>query len=384
MGFPYEPWLVALSLCVAFLGSYVGLHMARGIDLMEGARRRISIAMSAVALALGIWTMHFVGMLAVRLPVAVDFLVLPTLTSFLVCVLVVGCAVFAVGAGPASPKRLALASLAMGGGIVTMHYLGMQALHASAGVTHDPLFAFLSVVVGIAASGMALWLGFGDGVRRSIVGSAALLALGISAMHYTAMAGMTLEAHHLPVARGVPALSPALLAIVVSVVAFVVCGLFLLTLVPEPAPAAAAAAAPEPTGEVVALPLAAAATEPTAPEITLPIERHGRRGALAVADLVAVQAQSHYTQLFDGRDAWFCPLAISEVEALLDAGIFARIHRSHIVNLDRIATLRRHGDAGLVTMAATTAYQAPVARARRQWLKQRLAERGADRLPRTG
>ncbi len=378
MGFSYEPWLVALSLCVAFLGSYVGLHMARGIDAMQGVRRRVTIAMSAVSLALGIWTMHFIGMLAVRLPVTVDFLVLPTLTSFLVCVLVVGCAVFAVGAGPATPRRLTLAALFMGGGIVTMHYLGMQALHASAGMNHDPLFAVGAIATGIAASGLALWLGFGNGVHRSTVGSAALLALGISAMHYTAMAGMTLEGHHMPMGQGVPALSPALLAIVVSVVAFLVCGLFLLTLVPEPAAdidLPADQAAPEPAPVVTLAPPTPKAADPT-----LPIEHHGTRGTLPVTDLVAVQAQSHYTQLFDGRDAWFCPLPISEIEGMLAPGIFARIHRSHIVNLDRIAALRRHGDAGMVTMATSTPYEAPVARARRQWLKQRLEERGPARL----
>ncbi len=377
MGFSYEPWLVALSLAVAFLGSYVGLHMARGIDLMQGVRRRGAIAMSAVSLALGIWTMHFVGMLAARLPVTVDFLVLPTLASFLVCVLVVGCAVFAVGTGPVTGRRLTLAALFMGGGIVTMHYLGMQALHASAGMDHDPVFAIGATAIGIAASGLALWLGFGNGVHRSTAGSAALLALGISAMHYTAMTGMALQAHHMPMGQGVPALSPGLLAIVVSVVAFVVCGLFLLTLVPEPV-APEAEPQPEPAPVVTLTPPA------RTPDPTLPIERHGTRGTLAVAELVAVQAQSHYTQLFDGRDSWFCPLPITEVEALLDPAAFARIHRSHIVNLDRIAALRRHGDAGMVTMATTVAYQAPVARARRQWLKQRLEERGPARLPRAG
>ncbi len=377
MGFSYEPWLVALSLAVAFLGSYVGLHMARGIDSMQGVRRRAAIAMSAVSLALGIWTMHFVGMLAARLPVAVDFVVLPTLASFLVCVLVVGCAVFAVGAGPGTGRRLTLAALFMGGGIVTMHYLGMQALHASADMAHDPPFVVAAAAIGIAASGLALWLGFGNGVHRSILGSAALLAMGISAMHYIAMAGMTLEDHHMPMGQGAPALSPGLLAIVVSVVAFVVCGLFLLTLVPEPA-APEAEPQPEPAPVVTLQP----AVKP--PDPTLPIERHGTRGTLAVADLVAVQAQSHYTQLFDGRDNWFCPLPISEVEGLLDPTVFARIHRSHIVNLDRIAALRRHGDAGMVTMATASPYEAPVARARRQWLKQRLEERGSTRLPRAG
>jgi len=384
MGFSYEPWLVALSLAVAFLGSYVGLHMARGIDAMQGMRRRAAIAMSEVSLALGIWTMHFVGMLAVRLTVAIDFLVLPTLASFLVCVLVVGCAVFAVGAGPATARRLTLAALFMGGGIVTMHYLGMQALHASAGMAHDPVFVIAAVAIGVAASGLALWLGFGNGVHRSMVGSAALLAIGISAMHYTAMAGMTLAGHDMPMAQGVPALTPGLLAIVVSVVAFVVCGLFLLTLVPEPEPAAIET---ESRDEPARGPAAVVTLDPsakTADPPTLPIERHGTRGTLAAAELIAVQAQSHYTQLFDGRDNWFCPLSISEVEGLLDPAIFARIHRSHIVNLDHVATVRRQGDAGLVTMATAVAYQAPVARARRQWLKQRLEERGAGRLPRAG
>jgi NO-binding membrane sensor protein with MHYT domain len=358
-----------LSLLVAFQGSYVGLHLARQIGNARARSQRALITGSALTLALGIWTMHFVGMLALELPVAIDFLVLPTLISFLVCVLVVGFAVFAVGTLSPSRMHAALASLFMGGGIVTMHYLGMYALHASAHMTHDPFFVAASVVIGIGASGTALWFGFGPGAKRSVLLSAVLMALAISAMHYTAMAGLRLQIHDAMPPVGMPALSPGLLAIVVSVVAFVVSGLFLLTLVPIRAEAVVAA----PVAMVTELaPEPAAESHPAPQHKTLPVEKDGRRLQLDIARLVAVQAQAHYTSLFDGELSWFCPLPISEVEAQLDPTVFARVHRSHIVNLDRIAAVKKAADSDIVAMVAKIPYQAPVSRSRRSWLKQRL------------
>lgn len=373
----HEPWLVALSLLVAFQGSYVGLHLARQIRTARGGSQRTLITGSALTLALGIWTMHFVGMLAVQLPVAVDFLVLPTLLSFLVCVLVVGFAVFAVGTGAPNRLRASLAAIFMGGGIVSMHYLGMYALHASAHMTHDPFRVAASVVIGVGASGISLWFGFGVGANRPVLVPAIIMALAISAMHYTAMAGLTLHLHGGMVQPGMPALSPGLLAIVVSVVAFVVSGLFLLTLVPAPTQAETVAEiheVPASTSvETLPLPL----TPAPLPHRTLPVEKDGRRLHLDIARLVAVQAQAHYTSLFDGETIWFCPLPISEVEAVLDPLVFARVHRSHIVNLDRIAAVRKAADSDVVAMAAKTPYQAPVSRSRRSWLKQRLDERAS-------
>lgn len=368
----HAPWLVALSLLVAFQGSYVGLHLARQIGNARARSQRALITGSALTLALGIWTMHFVGMLALELPIAIDFLVLPTLISFLVCVLVVGFAVFAVGT--LSPSRLhaAFASLFMGGGIVTMHYLGMYALHASAHMTHDPVFVAASVVIGIGASGIALWFGFGPGAKRSVFLSAVLMALAISAMHYTAMTGLRLQIHAGMAPADMPALSPGLLAIVVSVVAFVVSGLFLLTLVPTRTEAEPATVA-EPTPVVPLMLTEPAAESHSAPQHkTLPVEKDGRRLQLDIGKLVAVQAQAHYTALFDGELSWFCPLPISEVEAQLDPTVFARVHRSHIVNLDRIAAVKKAADSDVVAMMAKTPYQAPVSRSRRSWLRQRL------------
>src|SRR5215472_16386294 len=102
----HEPWLVAPSLIVAIQGAYVGLSLAVQVAGAVGLRRRLLLAGAAVSLGVAIWSMHFVGMLAARLSMSVDYLVFPTLLSFLVCVIVVGAAVFAASAGPLTAVRL--------------------------------------------------------------------------------------------------------------------------------------------------------------------------------------------------------------------------------------------------------------------------------------
>ena len=169
--------------------------------------------------------MHFVGMLAVRLPFQVDYLVLPTLLSFLVCAIVVGGAVYATSSGPLTLLRLTLSSCLMGGGIFAMHYLGMSALDASAHMIHNPIYVAASMAIAIAASGLRFgWRPAAHGGRRS--SSAAAFGMAISGMHYTAMAGVTLYPF-VTAASAAPALSTDLLAIVVAVVAFCVSGIFL-------------------------------------------------------------------------------------------------------------------------------------------------------------
>src|SRR4029077_2584624 len=96
----YNPWLILLSIVMAVQGAYVGFSLAVQIGGAAGMRRRLLLAGAAFSLALAIWTMHFVGMLAARMPFQVDYLVFPTLLSFLVCVIVVGAAVYATSSGP--------------------------------------------------------------------------------------------------------------------------------------------------------------------------------------------------------------------------------------------------------------------------------------------
>jgi NO-binding membrane sensor protein with MHYT domain len=454
----HEPWLVALSLIVAIQGAYVGLSLAVQVAGAVGLRRRLLLAGAAISLAVAIWSMHFVGMLAARLPLPVDYLVFPTLLSFLVCVIVVGTAVFAASAGPLTPVRLAGAACVMGAGIATMHYIGMSALHASVHMNHAPVLVVASVAIAMAVSGAALWLAEGRGRRPPLLLSAVALGIAISGMHYTAMAGLTIFPHPDP-SSNAPALSTDLLAIVVAIVAFVVSGIFLLALVPDrsgvaaevaslvpPWPGTTAALAseasgqrgkskvrahsasedareragdtrPEPgssapaplatpdlirgsgqrgnstgagaaaanSGEAASsgngadigqggyAPLGGAGMPPRRLARQLPIERDGATHFVAVDQVVAVHANAHYTYIFDGTSKLFCPLAIGDVESRLDTSRFIRVHRSHIVNIDRVVGLKRAGDSGLVELAGADRYTVPVSRSRVGWLKTRLA-----------
>jgi NO-binding membrane sensor protein with MHYT domain len=414
----HEPWLVALSLIVAIQGAYVGLSLAVQVAGAIGLRRRLLLAGAAISLGVAIWSMHFVGMLAARLPLPVDYLVFPTLLSFLVCVIVVGAAVFAASAGPLTPVRLAGAACVMGAGIATMHYIGMSALHASAHMNHAPALVAASVAIAMAVSGAALWLAEGRGRRPPLLLSAVALGIAISGMHYTAMAGLTIFPHPVP-SSNAPALSTDLLAIVVAIVAFVVSGIFLLALVPDrsgvaaevaslvpPWPGTAPVATPDlirgngqrghstsaapatvaansgevassgngaDTGRGAFAPLGGAGMPPRRPARQLPIERDGTTHFVAVDQVVAVHANAHYTYIFDGTSKLFCPLAIGDVESRLDTSRFIRVHRSHIVNIDRVVGLKRAGDSGLVELAGTNRYTVPVSRSRVGWLKSRLA-----------
>ena len=96
----------------------------------------------------------------------------------------------------------------------------------------------------------------------------------------------------------------------------------------------------------------------------LPIEREGGTHFLAVDDVVAIHANAHYTYIFDGSDKLFCPLAIGNVESRLDNNRFVRVHRSHIVNIDRVVGYKRSGDNELVEMAGLQHYVVPVSRSR--------------------
>ena len=394
----YEAWLVLLSIVMAIQGAYVALSLSLQIGGATGTRRRLLLAGATVSFAVAIWTMHFVGMLAVRLPFQVDYLVLPTLLSFLVCAIVVGGAVYATSSGPLTLLRLTLSSCLMGGGIFAMHYLGMSALDASTHMIHNPIYVAASMAIAIAASGLALWLATGRAWRAPLILSAAAFGMAISGMHYTAMTGVTLYPF-VTAASAAPALSTDLLAIVVAVVAFCVSGIFFLLLLPDSAlveqqmlavaaaePAAqagdaAVAVVPAPGSETAASvelgrggygPLGGAGS-PRRFARHLPIERDGKTHFLAVEQVVAVHANAHYTYIFDGNDKLFCPLAIGDVESRLDDRHFVRVHRSHIVNITRVVGYRRSGDNELVEMAGATPSLVPVSRSRIGSLKSRVA-----------
>ena len=385
MTIPHEPWLVALSIAIAIQGSFVGLSLARELDSAEGFRRRLALAGSALTLATGVWSMHFVGMLAANFPSAVDYLVLPTLISFLICVIVVGIGVYAAHASGPPAFRVATGALAMGLGISLMHYVGMSAVHLAGPTSYVPSYVVASIVVSIATSAFALWAIDSRPTRPRLFLGAIALGLAISGMHYTAMAGMRLDPLCFDVSRFVgaeSALSRNTLALLATVVSFGVSGAFLLSLVPdarsprtgEAAPPSVRLAAPEPIaphGREPA-PLAAAAAAPVR-AASIPVEKDGRARELAVADIYAIRANAHYTYVHDGEQEYFCNLSISALQARLDPEAFLRVHRSHIVSVDRIARVKRSGEAGVVELGLPVRCSIPIARAHYRQVKLRMS-----------
>mgnify|MGYP001126273621 FL=1 len=397
MPIAHDPTLVALSLLVAIQASFVGLNLALRVSQAFALNRRMLIAGAAMSFAIGIWAMHFVGMLAARLPVSVDYVVLPTLLSFLVCVLVVGIAVYL--ATLRSQRLLFIAATVMGVGIASMHYIGMLALHASTHMMHSPVYVLASVLIAILASGLALWLAFASETRPPLIVCAAVLGCAISGMHYTAMAGLTLHPLVGALPPGTPAMSGDFLAVIVSIVAFLVSGVFMLALVPDQSESAGDPVimpeandgdsvlnlnpiTPDTVTPVSAPPAEIAVAEapsqakPSAIvyETTLPVEKYRGSKTIDTADIFSVHANAHYTYVFNGREDIFCPLSISEIIARLPPDIFFRVHRSYIVNIQRITRLKRAGDNGVADLDSPVRRSVPVSRSRMQQLREQLTE----------
>ena len=382
----HEAWVVVLSILVAIQGSYVALGLTLKVASSEGLRRRLDLAAAAFTFAVSIWSMHFIGVLALRLPFRLDYLVLPTLLSFLVCVFVVGLAVLVASHAHVSRFAVPMAGVMMGIGIATMHYIGMLALRHSALMHHTPAYVVASFVVAIVASYLSLRFAFAPRRVLPAALAAVLAGLAISGMHYVAMAGLTVAPCGPHAGTPDAALSPNLLAVIVTIVAFAVSVIFLLTLVPDHGPVplvaapplepVAAPAVPRLSQPPVALgPLGGAGAQPRRPARTLPVEREGATHFLPVETIVMVQADTHYTSVFDGQSRSFCPLSIGEVESRLDPARFLRVHRSYIVAIDRIAGLRRNGDGGTVLFDTKEPVAVPVSRARYATLKARVSAR---------
>jgi len=131
--------------------------------------------------------MHFIGMLAFVMPIPMSYDIGPTALSLLVAIFVTGGAFYVISRRSVSPLRLVLSGIFMGLGIAAMHYTGMAAMRGHAGLSYDPLFVALSLVIAVGASTVALWLAFRTTDPWQKLAAALVMGLAISGMHYTAM-----------------------------------------------------------------------------------------------------------------------------------------------------------------------------------------------------
>jgi diguanylate cyclase len=408
----HDPYLVALSVVIAILGGYTGFGLAARIRGTPGVSRRVLLAGAAAFLAVGIWTMHFVGVLAAPIPADTVYLVLPTIVSFLICALVVGISLFFVSIGEPSLRRVISSAVLLGAGIASMHYVGIHGLAGDFAIAHDDSMIFLSVLVAIVAAygGLRAFLARQDGIR--LIVSSIAFGVAVSGMHYTAMAGM----HFVPLSEaahhhaGGLAASQQILSVVVALLCFVIAAGFLLSLVPDPrrqtmagaavvagaVAEAGVAAAPPPSPDPV--PVAASVARPmsaplgglgqpprAAPAPRLPVEGANGTHFIDAADIRSVRADAHYTRVHDGTRERMCPWSISEAEAQLDPGLFVRVHRSHIVAIPHVSFVRKEGDGAIIELDGPSPHRVPVSRAKIAEVKARLGlARGVARNHQAG
>lgn len=225
----YDLYLVLLSVTVAAVGAYAALYMADRVAMHRGLSARIWVLVSGLTLGLAIWSMHFVGMLAFELPIAVTYDPWLTLLSLVVAVIAAGGAFVLVNRPRLATETLLLGGALIGSGICTMHYIGMAAMRIAPAPAYDPWLVLASLAIALLASIAGLWLAMKLLNRISAMamlaklGGAVLLGTAISGMHYMGMAAADFEAGTTALAGGTGTpLPPEMLARLISAVSIAV------------------------------------------------------------------------------------------------------------------------------------------------------------------
>jgi NO-binding membrane sensor protein with MHYT domain len=192
----YDLNLIALSLVVAIIASYTALDLAGCVSASTSSPRKswTWLIAGALSMGIGIWSMHFIGMLAFHLPVPVAYDMGLSLLSMLIAIIVSAIALMILRRPQLGTSHLSGGAVLMGIGICAMHYTGMFAMQMSPAIRYDPLLFIASVLIAMGASLAALWIAFQLRAKRSRLAvvaklaSASVMGLAITGMHYTGMA----------------------------------------------------------------------------------------------------------------------------------------------------------------------------------------------------
>ena len=187
----YDYRLVTLSVALAMFAAYVALDLAGRVTAARHWTRALWLAGGATSMGLGIWSMHYIGMLAFRLPVPVLYHYPTVLWSLLAAIAASAVALFTVSRERMSVAQELLGSAVMGGGIAAMHYIGMAAMRLPAMMEYGWNRVLLSVILAVGISLVALRLSFRIRQETKIswrkLASAVVMGSAIPLMHYTGM-----------------------------------------------------------------------------------------------------------------------------------------------------------------------------------------------------
>lgn len=180
--------MVFLSYLISVCGSYTALVFARESQRSEPEERLTWLVWAAVVMgAVAIWSMHFVGMMALDLGMPASYHIGRTCLSMLLAIAATGAGFAVVGLFSRSRLSIVSAGLMMGVGIAAMHYTGMAALCVTAHVWYEPALVAASIVVAVVAATVALWMAFNLERTWQHVVASLIAGVAVCGMHYTAM-----------------------------------------------------------------------------------------------------------------------------------------------------------------------------------------------------
>ena len=350
--------LVAMSCVVALVAGFTGLSLTRDLSRKPVLQRQISIALAAVALGGGIWSMHFVAMLGLNLPILFYYDSAITLVSALTAIIIVGAALVLLHFVERTPLVISAAGGLVGVGILGMHYIGMAGLQLCRAI-YTPFGIVFSSIVAICLCIFAFWVAYGRRENRNIFLGTICFAFAVCAVHFLAMAGTSFV--EVPSLQEFgPTMSNEVLAIGVIISSFILFGTFLWVSVTY------LVATPETPNMVIDDVLEPKYDARITPQqgLQIPCERDGARIFISPADVAFVRADGHYTQVYTEHDRLFCVWPITEAAKRLVSIGFLQTHRSYLVNPTKVSRFERAKDKGRCIFATDDLPSAPVSRSK--------------------
>ena len=355
LSYSHNQTLVVVALVLAVVSGFTGFTLTHNLSAKTLLQRKISVSMAAVALGGGIWSMHFVAILGLSLPVMVFYDAAITLASALVAILVVAVALMILHFFVRTSLTIVLAGCIVGAGILLMHYIGMAGLqlckpvYTVQGLILSSIVAFLSCVV-------AFWVAYKERNNRNILLATLCFGIAVVSVHFIAILNTSFVEVSDSSEFG-PLISNEALAVIVVLTSFIILCLFLWVSATFLSPQISAAKIIDDKKE-------GSDVITRISQQHIPCERDGLKVFIALRDVLAIRADGHYSQVYTEREKYFCVWPITEVDRRLERSGFIKVHRSYIVNPDRVDRFERSKDKGFCVFCTPVATKIPVSRSK--------------------
>lgn len=356
----HDTALVVASVVIAIVAAFTGLTLSKDLSRQSVPRRKASVAISAIALGGGIWSMHFVAMLGIQMPILFYYDAAITLASALLAILIVGMALLLLHFRQRTPATLSGAGALVGCGILAMHYVGMAGLQLCRAV-YTPLGIALAAVSAIGLCIAAFWVAYGKRTNRNILLGTLCFGGAVSVVHFVAIAGTRFVAVPTLTEFG-PVMSNETLAMGVIISSFVIFGAFLWMGVTFFVPTPAITLSQVTPVEAAVTPGVAQALGPAPIALRIPCERNGVTELIDPTQVAFVRAEGHYTNVYTNDEQLFCVWPITEAITRLTPVGFIKTHRSYLVNPARVKHFERLKDTGVCRFASADLPSVPVSR----------------------